>query len=161
MRRVSIYGLKRDRKSILEALQRRGVVEITDTEITDYAAVKPDTAAAQATFTKGMSAAESALDILSSFVPEKTSLLSMFEGKKDLSVKNYYTFISETDEIMRIAMRINALSKEIAESKAEIIRNQTQLETLTPWLTLDVPLSYKGTKKGSRIYRHFSGGAYS
>lgn len=146
MRRVTIYGLKSDRKAILEALQRRGVVEITDADIKDYPVQKTDTAASQAVFQKGMATAENALEILGGYVPEENSLFGMFEGKRELSVDEYYTFVGETDEIMRIALRICTLSKEISEYKAEIIRTESQLEALTPWLDFDIPLSFGGTK---------------
>ncbi len=155
MRRISIYGLRHDRKAILETLQRRGVVEITDTKLKDYDAVKPDTAALQATFLKGMTNAENALSILSGYVPEDSSLFSMFEGKKSLSVDDYYTFVNETEEIMRIALRVNSLSKEISEKKAEIIRCETQLDALTPWTNLDVPISFRGTKKAAAFIGTF------
>lgn len=156
MRRITIYGLKSDRKSILEALQRRGVVEITDMDIKDYPAQKLDTTASQATFAKGISTAENALDILSSYVPEETSIFSSLEGKQELSVGEYYSFVDETDEIMRVAARIGALSKEISECKAEIIRTESQLESLSPWLNFDISLSFKGTKHTTAFIGTFS-----
>ncbi len=156
MRRITIYGLKSDRKAILESLQRRGVVEITDADITEYPAQKPDTSSSQATFLKGSATAENALEILGGYVPEDNSLFSMFEGKRELSVDEYYAFVSETDEIMRIALRICTLSKEISEHKAEIIRTESQLESLTPWLGFDVPLSFRGTKNTAAFIGAFS-----
>ena len=45
MQRISICALKKDRKSILETLQRRGVVEISDLALQDSVFEKADTSA--------------------------------------------------------------------------------------------------------------------
>lgn len=45
MQRISICALKKDRKQILETLQRRGVVEISDLVLEDGVFEKSDTAA--------------------------------------------------------------------------------------------------------------------
>lgn len=158
MRRISIYGLKKDRKAILEALQRYGVVEVRDIDAKEYNASRIDTTASQVTFMKGMTNAENALSILAEYVPEETSLFSMFDGKKELSAEQYYSYVAEIEESMRAANRINLLSKEISESKAEIIRSKAQLEALSPWLSLDVPISFRGTKKTAAFIGIFPDG---
>ena len=50
MRHLTLYGLKKDRKSIMELLQRRGVVEITPCPVEDERYQPPDVSAARAVF---------------------------------------------------------------------------------------------------------------
>ncbi|MEG0227888.1 MAG: V-type ATP synthase subunit I, partial [Lachnospiraceae bacterium] len=45
------------------------------------------------------------------------------------------------------ANQLLALQKKIAETKSQIAKLEAQVETLSPWLTLDVPMNYTGTKK--------------
>ena len=61
MKRISIYGLKRDRKAILEMLQRAGAVEVCSEEDGDAAEEKKDNffgkmdvSSSKAVFQKGM-----------------------------------------------------------------------------------------------------------
>ena len=53
--------------------------------------------------------------------PQK-SLLDSLNGRKNISSNDYYTFVDNKDEIMRVAGVINNADKKIAELKAEIIK---------------------------------------
>jgi len=144
MRRITIYGLNKNRKAILEALQRRGVIEVSD--LNDDCFEKIDTSQSKAIFSKRISIIESALAILNTYAPEKKGMLSSFEGRRDLSVDKYYSYVDTSDKILSAATDINNLSKEIAEHKAGIIKKESQTESLVPWLNLDAPLISTGTK---------------
>ncbi len=154
MKRITVYGLKKDRKAVLEAIQRMGTVEIRDA---GDDLNKVDTASFQATFLKASNQARSALEILSKYVPKKSSIFASLEGRKELSEKTYYGFMDSIDEIGRIASGIISLSKGIAEKKAEIVRAQSQIEMLSPWMSLSVPLGFKGTKKTAGFIGSFEG----
>ena len=69
MQRISICALKKDRKQILETLQRRGVVEISDLVLEDGVFEKSDTAAQRIQFEKDIAAATSALEVLDTYAP--------------------------------------------------------------------------------------------
>lgn len=142
---VSVYGLKKDRKAILEALQRYGVLEIKKQHF-DGMTVQ-DTAASQLTFKKAAQTAEDALGILEQTVHEKTSVFESLSGKKDMPPEVYYKLVGEVGEIMRVAGEIVRLSKENAEGKAEISRLESQIESLLPWKDFDLPLNFSGTQK--------------
>ena len=43
------------------------------------------------------------------------------------------------------------LSKEIAENKAGIQKLENQIESLSPWMALEVPMNYKGTAKTAML----------
>lgn len=142
---VSVYGLKKDRKAILEALQRYGVLEIKKQQFDGM--TLQDTAASQLTFKKAAQTAEDALEILEQTVHEKTSVFASLAGKKEMPPEVYYRLVDEIGEIMRAAGEIVRLSKENAEGKAEISRLESQIESLLPWKNFDLPLNFKGTEK--------------
>lgn len=153
MKRILICAMKEDRKGVLELLQRAQVVEVDNTLI-DYSQnfqddifSRIDVSDSTLLFQKNADVAERALEILNRVVPEKTSILSSLEGRRTISNDEYSYFIGKREEIMDDVSGVISLDKELSEAKAEIPRLETQIEGLAAWLTLDVPLSFKGTKK--------------
>lgn len=155
MLRVNIYGLLKDRKKILEALQRRGVVDIKKAPPASEKISSPDTFGAVGTFLKASSVFEQALSILEDISPENKSAFQSLKGKKDLSLENYYVFASETDSITGEANKVLSLYRGLGEKKAEITRLNIQAESLSPWNNLDIPLNFKGTSKVSALFGSF------
>ncbi len=147
MQRISIYAFKRDRKPVLELLQRRGVLEINDSIAEDQVFQKMDVSAIRSSFERNINAAKEAAQILSHYISEKKSMLSSFEGRKVVSVEEYSKFGNKLDDTLRIANRIIVCNKTITEAKAEIFKLEAQIEMLTPWTGLDIPLNFEGTKK--------------
>ena len=147
MQRISICGLKKDRKAILEKIQTLGVMEMNQIAEDEEGFEKMDTVNARQTFEKRAQAADQALAVLDAYVPVKKSLLSSLEGKKLVSSGEIARAADEKQEIIRKANLLITKSKEIAEAKANIQKTENQIEALTPWLTLDVPMNYEGTKK--------------
>lgn len=146
MQRIYIYALKKDRKKILELLQRRGVVEVRSMLKEDKVFSKSDVSVTKQSLEKNISIATEALNLLNNYVKENKSMLSALEGRKELPVEVYDSFKEEYKSVVDTAKRIIQLSKIIAENKAEILRLQTQIEILMPWTALDIPLNFKGTK---------------
>lgn len=146
IQKITLYGLQKKRKAILEELQRIGVVQIENIKLSDNIFKKINTSQKRYIFEKNADIADKAVKILDSIVPEDKSLFSAFEGKKEISVRNYYTFVNEETEIMRVAYEINSLQKDILDKKADIIRLETQIEALSVWKNLDIPMTFSGTK---------------
>jgi V/A-type H+/Na+-transporting ATPase subunit I len=146
MQRIFIYALKKDRKPILELLQRRGVVEINDILPEDSVFHKTDVSHAKVSFEKNIASVKEAIGILNHYVPEKKSMLSALNGRKEVSAQVYEAFKDKYEATLHIVNRIIADSKQIAENKAEILKLQAQVDILTPWINLDIPLSFAGTK---------------
>lgn len=155
MQRISICALKKDRKSILETLQRRGVVEISDLALQDSVFEKADTSAVRSQFEKDLSAVNQALEVLDAYSPVKSSLLSSLEGRGPLTADEYAAFGERADDVLAQALRLNALSKKISENRAEILKLETQLDALVPWLGLDVPLRFTGTRSTAAFIGSF------
>lgn len=149
MQRICLCALKKDRKKILELLQRRGVIEINDVYPEDSVFHKTDIAAAENALTKNIAAAKEALETLDQYAPEKKSVLSSLNGRTEIAPEDYDGFGAKYNSVMHKANRIISLSKTIAENKAEILRLQAQAELLSPWMGLDIPLNFTGTKTTS------------
>lgn len=149
MKRVEIYGLKTHRKSILEALQRYGVLEPISVDLSEDGFEKMDTSSSAATFEKARSNLEQSLEVLKKYSPEDVPLLAMFSGKKMLSVEQYYEMVDNSDRVMNIAHELNDLSKQNSELEADIAKKENSILALNPWLNLDIPMNFMGTKKTS------------
>lgn len=147
MLRANIYGLKKDRKKILEALQRRGAVDVRAVTDDNEKISRPDTSQAVREFLKAVQLFNQALSVIEDVNPENKSIFESLKGKRELSLENYYTFVNETDSISREAKRTLTLSKRLAEANAESTGLLLKLKSLEPWKKLDVPLNFKGTQK--------------
>lgn len=157
MQRVSICALKKDRKAILETLQSMGVVEINHIIEDDADFEKMDTMNARQSFEKRAQLSDQALEVLGSYVPEKSSMLSSLEGKKLVESEQIQKAAANKEAIIAKANVLAARNKEIAENKANILKIQNQMESLTPWLSLDVPMNYPGTKTVSMLVGTMAG----
>ncbi len=149
MQRICICALKKERKQILELLQRRGVIEINDVLPEDSLFHKSDVHAAENLLEKNKNAAREALLILDQYVPEKKSILDALNGRTEVTADVYDNFGAKYNSVVHTTERILSLAKVIAENKAEILRLQAQAEMLSPWLALDIPMNFTGTKTTS------------
>lgn len=146
MQRIYIYALKKDRKAILEKLQRHGVIEVNDMIPADDIFTKADVSNAKASFEKNIILAKEAVDIIEAYVKESKSLFASLQGKKALSIDEYEAFRAKYAQTLDKAYKASAYAKKIAELKAEILRLKAQSEILLPWTALDIPLGFSGTK---------------
>ena len=144
MQKIHICALNTDRKQILESLQRKGIVQI-DAEHDSDIFHCTDTSSGCAKYEKFSHMADQALKILDTYAPEKKGLLSSFEGKREIGLKDYRVMEKNRGAAIEKADRILKLSRTIAEQKANLTRTQVQYDQLMPWLGLDVPMNYSGT----------------
>ncbi|HIW15786.1 MAG TPA: V-type ATP synthase subunit I [Firmicutes bacterium] len=151
MQHIRIYALKQNRKAILELLQRRGAVQITDPKTDSPVFEKMDTATAQHTFEKSAQTAQQALAAILELAPEKGGLLKKLEGRRALTLTQYEQGVQKQEEVLKAASRIVLLKKEITDQRAEITRLQTQLDALMPWYGLDVSMRVKETRS-TRVF---------
>lgn len=149
MQRFSICALKKDRKAILEKLQALGVMEIDNSVIEDNSLQKMDTVESRQVFEKQAVMAEHALDVLQKYVPEKTSMLSSLEGKKQVNRWEYEKIVQNRDVMSKRARELVNLNKEISENNANVVKLENQIESLAPWMSLEVPMTYRGTRSAA------------
>lgn len=145
MTRIDICALRKNRKAIIEDLQRRGVVEISPLEFEGGVFEKLETSRQQSLFMKNSSAASRAYEIMLRYYPRKSSMLEMFHGRQQLSTEQYYNLASKAKEIMHDVQDVLALDKELSETRAEALRYEHQIEALKPWENLDISMTFKGT----------------
>ena len=147
MQRISICALKRDRKAILEQLQSMGVMEMHQVAQDETGFEKMDTQSAKVSFEKRVQLTENALDVLNQYAPEKKSMFASLEGNELIDKADWDEVVVKQEAVMDVADLLIADHKKIAEAQAEIVKLQTQIESLAPWMSLEVPMNYPGTKK--------------
>lgn len=146
MQRISLCAMKKNRKQILELLQRRGMIEVQEMVPEDSVFETIDLSSTCIVFEKSAREAAQALEILGKYIPDKKAMLASFYGRQEISVEFYNTRVEERDKLIHLSHRINSLAKEIAENQAALLKLKIQLESLVPWMNLDIPMSFKGTK---------------
>ncbi len=146
MQRIFIYAKQKDRKPILEMLQRRGVLEVSDVIPEDHVFRKLDVSHVRTAFEKNINAAREAVEILDRYAPEKKSMLSSLNGRIVVSKEDYNAFKAKYEQTLHTANHTIAYAKQVAELKAEILKDETQVEMLTPWTGLDIPMDVSETK---------------
>ena len=147
MQRINICALKKNRKAILERLQELGAMEIDIQLEDDSLCEKQDVASSRALFERRAQTADQALAILNVYAPEKKGMLDSLAGKPLVEKELFEKAAENQDQYMATASRIVTLDKQIAESKATVLKIQNQVEALAPWLSLTVPVSYTGTQR--------------
>lgn len=148
MKRILICGMKKDRKEVLEFLQRQGVVEITSPAAQDDVFTSTDMTSSSVQFSRSADTCEAALKVLDTLAPAKSGLLADYTI---IDREEYEKQVALCGETMKKADKIVRLNKEIAELTAEIPRLEIQNEILEPWKNLDIPLDYEGTKNTKTI----------
>ena len=149
MKRVTIAALRKDRKKIMEFLQRRGVMELHNNIPEDEVFRKYDMSDGRQTFLRNRGRAEQALAVLDAYAPEKKGLLASFEGRKPITVEEYEKGIGERASTQELCTRILDLDKEYAELSAKIPREELEMSALEPWMSFDLPLNFSGTRHTS------------
>lgn len=147
MQRISICALKKDRKAILEKLQRLGVLEVAQVAEEDELFQKMDTSSQRMQFEKAAASADQALEILEKYVPEKKSMLASLEGKQLIEPEKEKQVQENGADMIQTAGRIYNLDRERAEQLAMISKLENNIESLQPWMKLDVPLQPTETRR--------------
>ena len=145
MNKISIVGLEADKSRILKFLMKKGFVQISDNsnlkEDESFGNYIESDSNEKAVFDyeQRMSAINVALSTLKSEVKVKKPLLSpkpdFLEIGEDTSARLYED-----------VLRINGMSKEITDLKAEKNSLETSKELLKPWVKFDLKLSELSTK---------------
>lgn len=145
MQKIALAASMLDSKQIIDALLRFGAIELTDMqEIHGF--YKLDTDASVMQVEKYIGIAENAKKILCSYVSYKSSLMSSFSARKEMTSADFVKLSDKTDKTLGLCINLNKREKEIAENNAAIIRAKTQIAALEPWRGLDIPFANNGTR---------------
>lgn len=151
MKKINICGLKKNRKAVLEQLQIQGVMEINRGLEEDEVFQRMDTSSARNQFEKSAQVADHGLEILDEYAPVSSGLLDSLAGREPVSSQVIYETVKIRNQILNTAYDLAALNKKVVDSRASIVRLETQIIGLEPWMNLDVPMNYTGTKKAAVI----------
>lgn len=147
MVKINIFGLNRNRKRILEYLQRVGTVEIRETsDDNDEVFSKQDTLSTRLSFENYQKTLQTATNILDNLVPPTGSAFAMFEGRAIIDDSKFDFIENNSAEIVRKATILVNLNKKVEDKQNDILREKTAIETLIPWEKLDVSMRIKETK---------------
>lgn len=157
MQKVSICALKKDRKAILEKIQSMGVMEISRFESEEEGFQTVNTQEDRSAFEKNAALADTALNILQEYVPEKVSMFASLEGKDLIEKSKYLETAHREKEVLDMAAQVVKLHKQTAECKANVQKLENQIEALCPWMNLDIPGDFQGTETAAVLIGSMSG----
>ena len=124
---------------LLSFLQRRGVVQPESPEETD-ALTFAGYAAEQSETERRRLLAENALAVLARVAPEKKPLTAMLEPRQALAPAEFDRRADALPAVFQACEEILALDKEIADRRAELVRDETLKAQMLPWKDADIPI---------------------
>ena len=146
MKRVRLVALRRERKALLETLQRLGAVQIEAMEDRYDGFAAEDMEAKAQTFDRSAAVLIQALEVLQDVFPEKKGLLASFAGRREVEPAAFEQAAARSAAVLQDGQRVLALQRQQAENAAEQVRVRTALAQLEPWEGLDLPFRFAGTR---------------
>lgn len=140
MKKITVYGIGKFRKTVMERLQKSGCVEFSEQQDERLGKVNVTDSIMQ--FERYASAAAQAIAVLDEYVPEKSGLFSV---RKDISADKFSMDKNEISTVGNAALDIISLKKKIAENDMKIGRENARLASLEQWKRLDIPMNFSGT----------------
>ncbi len=145
MKRLHMLALRADRNKLFDKLQRLGCLEVSEQteKLTEpeWAGLLQRDGSDLDQQKELLSQIDQALATLNQFAPEKSGLLA---PRPTAAESQFYD--EETCRKARAtAEEINRCAKELREIQDQIAKQNSQLKSLTPWLSLDVPLGFRPT----------------
>lgn len=145
MQKITLFGLQRDRKKLLELIQRKGAVQVTEPPAEQAGFVRSNSEKQLAHLDRCSNSVRQALEILDQYAPVKSSLTDSLRGPARLSQAEFDAQVASHEEAIGAARRLCALARKVSEAKAEQVRLRTQQDSFRLWLPLDVSMRCTGT----------------
>ena len=149
MKKLRLLAVRDRKEELLKELMRCGCVEITELEpklagTEAEGLVRPESSEFSALKSRHSSLVH-AVELLDRYAPKKTKLLS---AKPELEGR---VLLDDTGlaGALRIAEALEGYDARIKRISAEESRQRSLIESLQPWLTLDLPLNFEGTERCS------------
>lgn len=141
MKKISVIGLKTQRKAVMELMQKTASVEFVP--VKDDSLERVEVSSSIMGFERYLTGAAQALAILDEYVPEKTPMFAM---RKEADMAQFSTSAGEMKQMGDLMLGIAAAHKRIGEIGTDIGRLNSRIAALEPWQKLDVPLNSGGTR---------------
>lgn len=147
MKRVEIITLITDAKSVVERLQRRGVIDLIQYQSSDGSDKfeKIDADQSIKLFERNSSTVHQALALLDEYVPEKKPLLSSLSPRTGITTAEFAKMAENVEPSIRKAYDIIALDRKIDEHRVNLKSLCNAIDALKSWHTLEVSMRFKGT----------------
>ncbi|WP_297629786.1 V-type ATP synthase subunit I [uncultured Clostridium sp.] len=144
MNKFTLLTFKSKKDSLLEKLQNFSEVEFIDLQNEDYLELNEelkelskDTVDEEfSNCEEKLSKAKFALDFLRGYVPAKSGLKAMREGKKSISVEELQKAV-ETSNWEKVRDKLKDREIKLLELDNEITRLETEIDMLKPWEKFD------------------------
>lgn len=146
MQKINLCAMKKNRKRILEAVQAMGVVEVSSWQDEMEGFQKMDTSAQKSQFEKTAAIIDQALEILEKYAPEKKGMLASLAGREFVSSQTFNKAMQDKNLYLSVANEIVQLEKSMAENHANILKMNTKIDNIMPWVSMDIPMNTTGTK---------------
>jgi len=148
MEHIRLIAMIRDRKSILDMLQRRGIIDVSDEKCDDEEIFqKITTLDVQHSLYKDIETTEKAVTFLDKYAGCKGQSMAFLHGRKAKNLEESKKILEQQEENLILAQRIVMLEEQIRESEIRSVRLNTELASLEAWLSLPVSQKFSGTKK--------------
>ncbi len=146
MKRLRLMILRSKKEALLQELTKRGCVQLTELDEEARELLRP--AGSELMALKSEQAAyEKALALLGRYAPAKSPLLS---AKPELPENSFLE--KEGEESLALARKIADADERIRHIAAEESRRRGVIESLQPWLALDLPLETAGTERAALVF---------
>ena len=149
MKKLRLLAVRDSKEELLKELIRHGCVEFSEAEeaLADSEAaalVHPESSELSKLKTQHQTLVH-AIDLLNTYAPKKTKMLS---AKPELEDR---VLLDDTglSGALRTAETIEGYDARIKRIGAEESRLRSVIESLQPWLSLDLPLNFEGTERCS------------
>ncbi|MGI6086020.1 MAG: V-type ATP synthase subunit I [Acetivibrionales bacterium] len=146
MNKITVLGLAEERSALLKSLLKLGVVEIDQEEPGEDLgdrAYNINVLTDLANIDEKKTAIERAIDVLSRYAPIKKPFLS---ARRIIPEAEYNQKIKDSDKILGYAAQINSAEDDLTKLKGEENNMRSQLFSIEPWLSLDMPLELTNTR---------------
>ncbi len=79
----------------------------------------------------------------------------MLNGRKEISTADFAALKENAAKTMQICYDVNSAKKKINGLYGEISKAEIKIDTLKPWLSLDIPQKLRRHKMHKLLYRYF------
>ena len=146
MRKLGVYGVKKNRKGTLEFLQRTGVMEIDDVPSDEIPFEKMDTSGERLRFQNIADEFEHVIELLKKYDTSRSGSLLNLENTQ-ITRSEYEDIKKSRRDYYSKVKEILSLEKSLFESKATITRKENKIASLSPWSKLEIPLNSEKTNR--------------
>ena len=149
VKKLNICAMRKDEKEIMQTLQRWGLMQIDGSAFEGTDVEIPNTTEERMKLERAISSMENALEVMETYSPEKKGMFASLEGKTRTAADRLDEVYAQRNKLMETVETVNSNMKTIVENRVAVDRNKVAMETLEPWLLLDVPMDFTGTDRTS------------